>query len=106
MLLATDYTTPPVEAIALATQEEIKRAQAANPTITKITETLQNGKAAKHPIVFFTEDGILYHQIKDQHQQGVPTSMVDKLLHQFHGTKILSHQGSTHTFCRPTPLKL
>uniref|UniRef100_A0A915IBI8 Reverse transcriptase RNase H-like domain-containing protein n=1 Tax=Romanomermis culicivorax TaxID=13658 RepID=A0A915IBI8_ROMCU len=36
VLLATDYTQPPVEAIALASQEEIKQVQAANPVIRKI----------------------------------------------------------------------
>uniref|UniRef100_A0A915JEG5 galactosylceramidase n=1 Tax=Romanomermis culicivorax TaxID=13658 RepID=A0A915JEG5_ROMCU len=97
VLLAADYTQPPVEAIALATQEEIKPAQAPNPTITKIIEPLQNGNVAKHPIVFFIGDVILHPKIRDQCQLVIPASMVDQTLDQFHRAKILNHQGSNHT---------
>uniref|UniRef100_A0A915JLX7 Uncharacterized protein n=1 Tax=Romanomermis culicivorax TaxID=13658 RepID=A0A915JLX7_ROMCU len=69
MLLAANYALPPVEAIALTKQEEIEHAQAADTAIMKIIETLQNCDTAKHPIVFFSEDGILYHQIRDQRNQ-------------------------------------
>uniref|UniRef100_A0A915IS83 Uncharacterized protein n=1 Tax=Romanomermis culicivorax TaxID=13658 RepID=A0A915IS83_ROMCU len=72
VLLAANYAPPHVETIALATQDEIKHPQAADPTVIKIIKTFQNGNAAKHPIIFFTEDGILYCQVKDQCQLVIP----------------------------------
>uniref|UniRef100_A0A915IA74 Reverse transcriptase/retrotransposon-derived protein RNase H-like domain-containing protein n=1 Tax=Romanomermis culicivorax TaxID=13658 RepID=A0A915IA74_ROMCU len=89
VFLAANYMQHPVKTITIATQEEIQHVQATDPIVTKIMETLQNADALKHPIVFFTEDGILYWQVKDLHQLVIPASLVDEMLHQFHGAKIL-----------------
>uniref|UniRef100_A0A915L080 RNA-directed DNA polymerase n=1 Tax=Romanomermis culicivorax TaxID=13658 RepID=A0A915L080_ROMCU len=97
MLPAVNYVPPPVETIAIAMQEEIQRAQAADPAITKIVKALQTAKATKQPSVFFTEHSILYWQVKDLHQLVLPAFLVDQTLHQFHHAKILNHQGSNHT---------
>uniref|UniRef100_A0A915L5Y5 Uncharacterized protein n=1 Tax=Romanomermis culicivorax TaxID=13658 RepID=A0A915L5Y5_ROMCU len=81
LLSVADYAPPTVETITNATQEEIGRLQAADPAITKIIETLTNANAAKHPTVFFMEEGILYRQVKDLCQIVIPASLVDQMLH-------------------------
>uniref|UniRef100_A0A915JG18 Uncharacterized protein n=1 Tax=Romanomermis culicivorax TaxID=13658 RepID=A0A915JG18_ROMCU len=72
-----------LEKIPLEEQAEIRLAQANKPAITKIFEALQTANTTRQLSVFFTEEGILYHQAKDQRQLVLPTSLVDQMLHQF-----------------------
>uniref|UniRef100_A0A915L2F3 GAF domain-containing protein n=1 Tax=Romanomermis culicivorax TaxID=13658 RepID=A0A915L2F3_ROMCU len=84
-----------VKAISIAMQAEIWLAQAINAAITEIVEALQTANKAN--AVFFTEEGILYCQVKDQQQLVSPASLVDRTLHQFQSAKIMNHQESNHT---------
>uniref|UniRef100_A0A915L2Y5 Integrase zinc-binding domain-containing protein n=1 Tax=Romanomermis culicivorax TaxID=13658 RepID=A0A915L2Y5_ROMCU len=95
MLPMAPFKPPPVEAMAIARQAEIWTAQNADPTISKIVEVLQTANTTRQPSVFFTKDGILYRQAKDQRQLILPALPVDQTLHQFHSAKIFNHQGST-----------
>uniref|UniRef100_A0A915IZV9 Uncharacterized protein n=1 Tax=Romanomermis culicivorax TaxID=13658 RepID=A0A915IZV9_ROMCU len=47
---------PPAEAIMIASHEQVLKAQATDPPISKIIATLKMDNAAKHPPIFFVED--------------------------------------------------
>uniref|UniRef100_A0A915HP88 Reverse transcriptase RNase H-like domain-containing protein n=1 Tax=Romanomermis culicivorax TaxID=13658 RepID=A0A915HP88_ROMCU len=83
-----EFQPPLVKAISIAMQAEIWLAQAINAAITEIVEALQTANKAN--AVFFTEEGILYCQVKDQQQLVSPISLVDRTLHQFQSAKIMN----------------
>uniref|UniRef100_A0A915IBV7 Reverse transcriptase/retrotransposon-derived protein RNase H-like domain-containing protein n=1 Tax=Romanomermis culicivorax TaxID=13658 RepID=A0A915IBV7_ROMCU len=65
MPLIANYAPPPAEAITIASHYHVVQAQAPNPYITATVASLQNPNISKRPPIFFTEDGLLYRQIKD-----------------------------------------